>query len=200
MKSCFSSSCRVAGRGLLAAVLFGCASVWAESFYLKSSKTGRMYGPFDYQDGAEVQLGDAKFEVMRSPEPGAATPTAKEQPAVAETETERNALAAVRPWLELVDSGDYAEAWRTAAPYLKIALTEEEFIKSLTAVRDTLGTVKSREMSSIQYTTTLPSAPDGEYVIIHFKATLERKKGAVETVVPMLQDDGHWRISGYYLR
>ncbi len=187
-----------AGAALCLIAAFAVSTCLAEAFYLKSSKTGRMYGPFDYRNGAPMQIGDAEFEVVRSPEPEPAPATAA--PAAAKTGAERDALAAAQPWLAMVDSDDYATAWRTAAPYLRIALTEDEFTKSLKAVRNTLGSVKFRELSSIQYTTTLPSAPDGEYVVIHYKAVLERKKGAVETIIPMLQDDGTWRISGYYLR
>jgi hypothetical protein len=46
----------------------------------------------------------------------------------------------------------------------------------------------------------LPGAPDGEYVVIQFEASFEKKKAAVETVTPMVDEDGEWRVSGYYLK
>jgi hypothetical protein len=45
----------------------------------------------------------------------------------------------------------------------------------------------------------LPGAPDGEYVVIQFESSFEKKKSAVETVTPMLEKDGKWRVSGYYI-
>ena len=49
------------------------------------------------------------------------------------------------------------------------------------------------------YTTSLPGAPDGEYVVLQYESEFQRKKYAIETVTPML-DDGQWRVSGYYIR
>jgi hypothetical protein len=58
----------------------------------------------------------------------------------------------------------------------------------------------ARELKSKQYTKTLPGAPDGEYVVIQYKTTFENKKSAIETVIPMLEKDGRWRVSGYYIK
>ena len=37
------------------------------------------------------------------------------------------------------------------------------------------------------------------HVIIQFDTTFE-KKAAVETVTPMLESDGAWRVCGYYVK
>ena len=46
----------------------------------------------------------------------------------------------------------------------------------------------------------IPGAPDGEYVVIQFKTSFENKKSGIETVTPMLDKDGKWRVSGYYIK
>jgi hypothetical protein len=46
----------------------------------------------------------------------------------------------------------------------------------------------------------LPGAPDGEYVVIQFATSFENKKSAIETVTPMLDSDGEWRVSGYFIK
>jgi hypothetical protein len=115
-------------------------------------------------------------------------------------EAEKHALAAAESWLALVDDGKYAESWDTAAEYLKNAVTKDDFVKSLNAARKPLGKLKSREVKSKEYRTSLPGAPDGEYVVIQFKTSMENKKSAVETVTPMLDKDKKWRVSGYYIR
>jgi hypothetical protein len=46
----------------------------------------------------------------------------------------------------------------------------------------------------------LPGAPDGQYVVIQFETSFENKHNAVETVTPMLEPNGQWRVSGYYIR
>ncbi len=115
-------------------------------------------------------------------------------------DAEKQALSAAESWLALVDDGKYAESWDSAAEYLKNAVSKNDFVKSLNAARKPLGKLKSREVESKEYRTSLPGAPDGEYVIIQFKTSLENKKSAVETVTPMLEKDKTWRVSGYYIR
>jgi hypothetical protein len=55
-------------------------------------------------------------------------------------------------------------------------------------------------LRSKHYTNTLPGAPDGEYVVIQYETSFENKKSAIETITPMLDEDGRWRVSGYYIK
>ena len=113
---------------------------------------------------------------------------------------ETAAVEAARSWLRLVDEGKYEESFSTAAEYFKNAITENQWLQALTATRKPLGKVLSRELKSKKYMTELPGAPDGEYVLIQFNTSYENKKFAVETVTPMLEQDGTWKISGYYIK
>ena len=63
-----------------------------------------------------------------------------------------------------------------------------------------MGELVSRVVKSATYAKTLPGAPDGEYVVIQFETTFANKKSAVETVTPMVDSDGKWHVSGYYIR
>ena len=121
-------------------------------------------------------------------------------PAVAGEKEEKRALEASRDWLTLVDNGQYSESWETAAHYFKNALAKEQWNQSLTAVRKPLGKVIKRNLKSNQYTTSLPGAPDGEYVVIQYETSFSNKKSAIETITPMLDKDGKWRVSGYYIK
>jgi Protein of unknown function (DUF4019) len=62
-------------------------------------------------------------------------------------------------------------------------------------VDDMTLALKSRE-----YTEKLPGAPDGKYVVIQYDTVFEKKASAIETVTPMAEADGKWRVSGYYIR
>lgn len=115
-------------------------------------------------------------------------------------DAEKQAVKSAEAWLLLVDQGQYGAAWEAAAEYLKNAVSKEDFAKSLAAARKPLGQVKSREIKSKQYATSLPGAPDGEYVVIQFKTALENKKAAIETITPMLDKDRTWRVSGYFIK
>jgi hypothetical protein len=69
----------------------------------------------------------------------------------------------------------------------------------MAGVRKPLGAVVSRQVKSKTYTTSLPGAPDGEYVVIKYDTSFENKRASVETVTPMRDSDGTWRVSGYYI-
>ena len=122
-------------------------------------------------------------------------------PAAAQgSEKEKTALAAAQKWLSLVDAGRYGQSWEQAAGYFRNAVTQENWQQSLRAVRGPLGKLISREVKSRMYKTSLPGAPDGEYVVVQFETSFENKKSAMETVTPMLEKDGAWRVSGYYIK
>ena len=110
------------------------------------------------------------------------------------------AESAALEWLSLVDSGEYGESWKTGAGLLKRAVTEDQFSHSLDVARGAFGGLISRDIVTRSYETSLPGAPDGEYVVIQYKTSFEKKKEAVETVTPMLETDGTWRVSGYYIK
>jgi hypothetical protein len=113
--------------------------------------------------------------------------------------TEKAAVASADAWLILVDGEKYPETWDQAAGYFKTALTKDKWLASLKASRPPLGKVVARKLKSKMYTKTLPGAPDGEYVVIMYDTQFENKKSAVETVTPMLDKDGKWRVAGYYI-
>ncbi len=66
-------------------------------------------------------------------------------------------------------------------------------------VREPLGKVITRTLKSAEHRTSLPGAPDGDYVVIRFETAFENKQAAIETVTPMLEKDGSWRVAGYYI-
>ena len=68
------------------------------------------------------------------------------------------------------------------------------------SVRKPLGKTLNRELKTSTYRTTLPGAPDGEYVVIQFETSFENKKSAIETITPALDKEGKWRVSGYYIK
>ncbi len=115
-------------------------------------------------------------------------------------EAEAAAVAAADVWLKLIDAGDYAGSWDQAAEFFKGAIAKEQWEGSAKVFREPLGKMVSRSVKSKKYTTTAPGAPDGEYVIIQFGTSFENKKSAVETVTPMLDKDGKWRVSGYFIK
>ena len=122
------------------------------------------------------------------------------QTALANPAAEKAAVSASLAWLALVDAGRYDESWQEAAQLFRAAVTKQQWRASMAAYRKPLGQLITRTLKSKTYTTSLPGAPDGEYVVIQYATTFENKKSAIETITPMLDGDGKWRVSGYYIK
>lgn len=114
-------------------------------------------------------------------------------------EKTRAAKQAANDWLALVDNGKYERSWNEAASLFRNLVSTSDWMKAVSVARVPLGKVVSRELVSATYSTTLPGAPDGEYVVLQFQTRFENKAKAIETVTPML-DQNRWRVSGYYVR
>jgi len=114
--------------------------------------------------------------------------------------SQKAAEDAAKSWLALVDSGNYGESWSQASQLFKQQVTAAQWESAVKVARGPLGTLQSRQVKSAQYARTLPGAPDGEYVVIQYESAFENKKAATETVTPMKDKDGHWRVAGYYIR
>lgn len=118
----------------------------------------------------------------------------------AQAEAVQAAEAAAKEWLALVDEGDYDQSWKETAPFFQENVPEALWSTQLDAVRKPLGAVHSRELIDAQFATQLPGAPAGEYVVLQYKTSFEGKHDAVETVTPMKDSEGVWRVSGYFIR
>jgi hypothetical protein len=120
--------------------------------------------------------------------------------AYAADKPEDAAQAAAELWLKLVDAGDYAGSWEQAAKVFKGAVKQGDWGQMAGGVRTPLGKLVSRKLKSREYTEKMPGAPDGKYVVIQYDTVFEHKASAVETVTPMADPDGVWRVSGYFIR
>ena len=109
------------------------------------------------------------------------------------------AVAAAKEWLAVVDSKEYKKSWHEAAPFFKEHVKEKQWEEQISTVRGPLGKAISRELIGTQFTTVLPGAPQGEYVVIQFKTNFADKPNSVETITPMMAD-GSWRVSGYFIK
>ncbi len=113
---------------------------------------------------------------------------------------EEEAVLAAENWVRLIDDGQYGESWEEASGYFKGVVKKEAWVKSIQPLRGPLGGVLMRKLKQYDLVTTLPGAPDGEYVVVQFETSFTNKEAAIETVTPMVDSDGVWRVSGYYIK
>jgi hypothetical protein len=112
---------------------------------------------------------------------------------------ESAAIDAANEWLALVDAGEFKVSWERAASLFQSAVSPSQWEASVTAARLPFGKFISREILSAELKRSLPGAPDGQYVVIQYRAVFEKKQAAVETVTPMIEGDD-WKVSGYYIK
>ena len=110
------------------------------------------------------------------------------------------AQASTDAWLSLVDHQGYATSWDSAASGFRARITREQWQTAVQGAREPLGPLKSRTLKSATSTTTLPGAPDGQYVVFQFNTTFEHKSAATETVTAVREADGSWHVGGYFVK
>jgi hypothetical protein len=115
------------------------------------------------------------------------------------SEKEQAAVISAQQWLGLIDAEKYPESWNEAADLFRNSISREQWSKTLQAARKPLGKLLDRKIKTKTFQRALPGAPDGEYVVIQFEAVFENKKVTLETVTPMMEKDGRWRVAGYYI-
>jgi hypothetical protein len=103
-------------------------------------------------------------------------------------------------WLGLIDAGHYDDSWTAASALFREKVPKLQWQAAALNARSPMGALKSRTLQSATFKTSLPGAPNGEYVVIQFTSSFENKASAIETVTPMKDPDGVWRVGGYYIR
>jgi hypothetical protein len=153
-----------------------------------------------------IWINTQKFNHFRDTENNPAVPyllvfqTARKSVLSPNPGAEAAAVSAAEGWLSLVDKGKYEKSWDAAAQYFKSVVSKDQWGQAIRAARKPMGKTLSRKLMSKSYHTSLPGVPDGKYVVIQFKASFENKKSATETITPMMDADGKWRVSGYYIK
>jgi hypothetical protein len=103
-------------------------------------------------------------------------------------------------WLERIDQHQYQLSWDTASTYLKKAIRESQWERTLTAYRQPLGALISRHHQHTEYRSNLPGVPSGQYAIVYFVSSFQEKADALETVVLTKEPDGTWKTIGYTIK
>ncbi len=113
---------------------------------------------------------------------------------------EQAAIEAAEHFLFLIDNGHYAQSWEEAADFFKQQVPKQEWIRQISSLRPAFGRPVKRKVQFKNTAQKLRGAPDGDYLIIQYATSFSAKQQAMETVTPVLEKDGQWRVVGYYIR
>jgi hypothetical protein len=112
----------------------------------------------------------------------------------------KEAVKAADQFLALVDSGQYRKSWDVAADGFKSRVKKGQWEAQVKAARTPMGKFIRRTLVTEKPMSSLPGAPDGQYVVIQYDTSFDKKKEAVETVTSVKEKDGTWRMSGYFIK
>jgi len=107
---------------------------------------------------------------------------------------------AAHAWLALVDKGQIAQSWEEAALSFQLAVTKGKWEEAVKSARRPFEPFGARHRILARYTTDLPNAPPGQYVLLQYQTNVSGDRQVVETVIPMLDAKRGWRVSGYFVR
>ncbi len=114
--------------------------------------------------------------------------------------TVRTADTAAHAWLALIDKGEIAKSWDEAALSFQLAVTKAKWEQAVKSARGPFEPFGARRQIMARYTTELPNAPPGQYVLLQYNTDVSGGRQVVETVVPVLEGKRGWRVSGYFVR
>jgi hypothetical protein len=134
---------------------------------------------------------------LRAQIPAAPTPPAT---SVDEMRAEAGAEAAAATWLQLRDTGKYAETWQTASDLFHQAITQDGWVTLLKGGVPVFGDVVSRKLKAAAFTRILPGAPDGQYVVVQYQTVFTNMKDATEQMALALEANGTWKVCGYHIK
>ncbi|STQ90804.1 DUF4019 domain-containing protein [Iodobacter fluviatilis] len=118
----------------------------------------------------------------------------------ARAESVAKAHEAAKSWLGLQDEGDYARSWEQLSDHLHETMSKRKWEEGAVSVRARLGKVVSRRFKSAEFTHTVPSLPEGDYLVLQYESQFENKIKAIETVVPFREKNDSWRVMAYFIK
>ncbi len=107
-----------------------------------------------------------------------------------------SARSAASKWLNLLDDGDYEEAFEWEAQDFRMVRTQQQFVRYMQARRAPFGRVLGRKFIGAANIHKFVGVPEGNYVSTLFKTEFEKKAETAERVIMVKQTPG-WRVIDY---
>ena len=109
---------------------------------------------------------------------------------------ETDARTAALSWLELLDDGDYEEAFEFEAQDFRMSRTQAQFVRYMQARRAPFGHTVSRSVIGSANIHKMVGLPEGNYESVIFKTAFEHKAPTAERVI-LVKQGVPWRVVDY---
>jgi hypothetical protein len=98
--------------------------------------------------------------------------------------------------LRLMDAGNLGKVWEDGSQTLQKMTTKLVFVAAIKAFRSHVGEVRHRPTPTIVFTRDMANAPAGHYAALLHDTVF--KNATLEESVVLVEQDGQWRLSGYF--
>lgn len=120
-----------------------------------------------------------------------AIPLAAQSAVLPTPANEQAAIDAARQFLAMLDRDDWSASWQATHKSFQLLNTVEWWSENSQRVRSEVGTLKSRELATVNFA----KAPPNGYWEIAFRASYSKKGSVVETV-SLASENGEWKVAG----
>jgi hypothetical protein len=110
------------------------------------------------------------------------------------------ASVAATAFLDLLDNGNFEEAWRQSATFMREDVPLEDWLAQLDQVRSQVGALRERNQSDVNYTKEqIEGIPEGEYISFFYTSRFDHHATARERVTLYHEAATSWRVAGYFI-
>lgn len=111
-----------------------------------------------------------------------------------------DASVAAHAFLQLLDEGNFEEAWRRSTTFLRNDIPLETWLTQLDQVRGQVGGMLERNQTDYNYTREeIEGIPEGEYLSFFYASRFEHHNNAKERVTLYHEAGETWRVAGYFI-
>jgi hypothetical protein len=112
---------------------------------------------------------------------------------------ERAAQRQALGFLGYLDQGRYADSYAYTGMLIRAQVDRDSFSSQVAKARAGAGALQGRQLIDASYTTSVPGAAQGQYVVLHYHASFANRQDTVETIT-LAFAKGYWRVEGYYIK
>jgi hypothetical protein len=103
-------------------------------------------------------------------------------------------------WLSKLDNGWFQQCYDETSQKLKDGLDKNQWLNNMITYRKPLGTADKRQEINMIYEPEIANVGKGDFVIIQYAAIYQQKLAVIEAVTLIKEEDGSWKVSGYWIK
>ena len=108
--------------------------------------------------------------------------------------------AAAEKFLALIDAGEYRKGWESSSKLMQEKVVLAVWSRQMPVMRDKYGDLQHRQQKEATLSDYAKDAPDGSYLTLKYDSSFTKKREATETLILALEQDGAWRVAGYFIQ